>query len=126
MKGQVTLEFLLLYASLLAIYAVVLSVAIPQFNKANTAFNEMTVNNIAEQIAWKANEVNLLNDGSIFYANFSTPFETTFSVSSNQITTNSSNASFAIRARDREITLRKGVNELIFEKTSESVEIQLK
>ncbi len=126
MKGQLSLEFLILFASMLFIYLAVLNVLAPQFNNAKLSFNALIINSITEQVAWKSNQVYLLNEGSRLFSNISAPFEFKLISSDGSIFSNVTNVSFSSKAEDTNLVIGRGVNELVFEKISDSVIIYSK
>ncbi|MFH1246874.1 MAG: hypothetical protein V1644_00700 [Candidatus Micrarchaeota archaeon] len=108
MRGQVTVEFLVVAAGLLAVYAVSFPVFASSFQKASNEFNSQVSNSIVDQVKWKASEVELLEEGSTLYSEVNSPFEFNFSVG------------------ETAFNVKRGVNVFQFSRTSSGVEIQLK
>ncbi len=106
MKAQITIEFLIVSAGLLAVYALLLPSLINSFENANEHFNKNTIKAIEGQITWKAGEVDLLEPGSMLKSEVNSPVE------------------FTIESYGVEI--KKGRNELLFVKTIAGVEIHSK
>ncbi|MBI4406674.1 hypothetical protein HY571_02055 [Candidatus Micrarchaeota archaeon] len=108
MKGQITLEFMVITAGLLAIYAALSPLFFSSFQDSLLGFNAVAVDSISEQIKWKAEQVELLDEGAILIYRFSSPVE------------------FATAVKNQELFIEKGKNELVFEKTDQGVEVYSK
>ncbi len=125
MKGQISLEFLVITAGMLAIYAVVFPLLFSSFQTSLLGFNTLAANSIAQQIKWKAEEVALLEQGALLTSRFSSPVEFVVIVNNGELFTDF-NYSDEINALDNELFLAKGRNEFVFEKTEHGVEIYSK
>ncbi len=108
MRGQLSVEFLVVSAGLLAVYSLILPSLFSSFEKTSVSFNSQLRNSIIQNIEWKANEVELLEDGAVLYADITSPFEFNFS------------------SRGSSVNVAKGKNSFEFIRTSQGVEIQSK
>ncbi|MFH0713712.1 MAG: hypothetical protein V1722_04480 [Candidatus Micrarchaeota archaeon] len=123
--GQVTIEFLVITAGLLAAYALVLPSLVNSFQQSSFAFNSNVEKAIARQIAWKIQQVNLLEEGSelqsVFYST------SVFQILINQNEVSLLNSSFPAQgALPKVLQVPKGNCTVLFAKTLDGVEIQLK
>lgn len=123
--GQVTIEFLVITAGLLAAYALVLPSLVNSFQESSLAFSSAAEKTIAKQIAWKIQQVNLLDDGSelqsVFYS------QSAFQILINQNEVSLLNSSFPAQgALPMNLEIPKGNCTVLFAKNSAGVVVYLK
>ncbi len=123
MRGQATLEFLILTVGLLAIYSFLLPHFLNSVSTGITNFNAGAGNFITQHIAWKSREVNLLEEGDELTSSVYSPVEFRLFFE-NGIINSQFNSSIESSVVDGELFITRGRNELSFVKTPVGVEVQ--
>ncbi len=106
MRAQASMEYLLLTAGMLVIYAFVFPVFLSSFQNASNSFTNASIKSIGDQLQWKAQEVNELGAGSMLEMRLFSPVGSQFNIN------------------DAELNVTKGENIFTFQKTETGVSIQ--
>ncbi len=126
MKAQVSIEFLVITAGLLAIYSLVLPALTSSFQNTTLDFNGNIAKSIVNQIAWKTREVNLLEEESVLYMNFNSPVEFSLAFNNGEISSSFNYSTDANGVADGTLVISKGLNAVKFTKIQEGVQVSSK
>ena len=123
-RGQLTLEFLMITAGLLAVYAVVLPSSLSSFQRSSNVFDSNAGASIVSAMIWKANEVNLFESGSQLSGKFNSPLEFNFSIENNVVRAPFNVSIAPDNIGDAQFEVKRGDNLFTFLKTNSGVSIQ--
>ncbi len=126
MRGQATMEYLIVLVVTLATYAIVMPAALSSFQNSYALFLNTSVHSIANQIGYKVNELNLMPAGTRLSMRLHSPVQFNLTFANEEITGPFNEAINAPGLIEGGLFVEKGENDLAFEKTDAGVAVHLK